>query len=176
MLTRTIDWSLHHPWFVIGATLTLAAPWGQYDPTKLLNIGANRWVVRPEVGISKAWGAWTLELAPGVTFFADNDDFFGGKRREQDPLYSLQGHLIYSFRSGAWGAVNGTWYSGGRTTVDGVRSNDLQTNTRLGATVVLPVDRHNSIRFQVSTGMSSRTGSDFNAFGVAWQYRWGGGL
>ena len=76
--------------------------------------------------------------------------------------------LIYAFRSGAWGSLNGTWYSGGRTTINGALNNDLQTNTRLGATFVLPVDRHNSIRFQVSTGMTTRTGSDFNAYGVAW--------
>jgi len=161
---------------IIGASLVVSAPLGQYDSSKLLNIGANRWAFKPELGISKAWGAWTLELAPGVTIFADNHDFFGGKKREQNPLYSMQGHLIYAFRSGAWGALNATWYSGGRTTVNGVLNNDLQTNTRLGATVVLPVDRHNSIRLHASTGATSRTGSDFNAYGVALQYRWGGGL
>jgi hypothetical protein len=72
--------------------------------------------------------------------------------------------------------VDGTYYTGGRTTVDGVASDDLQKNSRAGVTVALPVDRRNSIKLNASTGVSTRTGGDFNAFGVAWQYRWGGGL
>ena len=161
---------------IVGASVAVSVPVGQYDSSRVINIGANRWAIRPELGFSKAVGAWTLELAPGVTFFADNDDFFGGKKREQDPLYSVQGHLIYSLRSGAWLSLNGTWYSGGRTTVNGVLNNDLQTNSRLGATAVLPVNRYNSMRFGWSTGTSTRTGSDFDAYAVTWQYRWGGGI
>jgi hypothetical protein len=118
----------------------------------------------------------TLELAAAATFYTDNPDFFGGKTREQDPLYSMQGHLIYSFRSGIWAALNGTYYTGGRTTVDGVPGNDVQQTSRVGMTVTLPVDRHNSVKFYASTGVSTRTGGDFDAIGIAWQHRWGGGL
>ena len=71
-------------------------PLGQYDSDKLVNLGTNRWSVKPELGISKVWGPLTLEAAAGVTFYTTNDDFFGGKRREQEPLYSIQGHLIYN--------------------------------------------------------------------------------
>jgi hypothetical protein len=42
--------------------------------------------------------------------------------------------------------------------------------------VALPVNRHNSIKLYGSTGVSTRTGSDFDVVGIAWQYRWGGGL
>jgi hypothetical protein len=161
---------------IVGASLQVSVPLGQYDADKLVNIGTNRWAVKPELGISKAWGPWTLELATGVSFYSDNDDFVGGKTREQDPIYSVQGHLLYGFRSGIWVALNGTYYTGGRTTVDGVQGDDLQQNSRLGATVALPVDRHNSIKLYASTGVSTRTGSDFDVVGRAWQYRWGGGL
>jgi hypothetical protein len=161
---------------IVGASLQVSAPLGQYDADKLVNIGTNRWAVKPELGVSKAWGSWTLELATGVTFYSDNDDFLSGKTREQDPIYSVQGHLIYSFRSGVWGALNATYYTGGRATVDGVQGDNLQQNSRLGATVALPLDRHNSIKLYASTGVSTRTGSDFDAIGIAWQYRWGGGL
>jgi hypothetical protein len=161
---------------IVGASVQVSVPVGQYDSDKLLNIGNNRWFVKPELGVSKAWGPWTVELAPSVTFYTDNDDFFGGKTRKQDPLYSVQGHIIYGFRSGIWVALDGTYYTGGRTTVDGVKGEDLQESSRLGATVALPVDRRNSIKLYASTGVSTRTGSDFDIIGIVWQYRWGGGL
>jgi hypothetical protein len=72
--------------------------------------------------------------------------------------------------------VDGTYYTGGRTTVDGVEGNDLQKNWRVGLTVALPINRHNSLKLYASTGVFTRTGSDFDTVGVAWQYRWGGGL
>ena len=161
---------------IVGASLQVSAPLGQYDPDKLLNIGTNRWSVKPELGISKALGPLTLELLTGVTFYTTNNDFLGGHTLEQDPIYSVQGHLIYSFRSGIWAAVDGTYYTGGRTTINGVKGNNLQQNTRLGVTFALPVDRHNSIKLYGSTGVSTRTGSNFDTVGIAWQYRWGGGL
>jgi hypothetical protein len=63
----------------------------------------------------------------------------------------------------------------GRTTRDGVKDDNLQTNTRAGLTFALPVDRYNSLKIYTSTGISTRTGAEFNAVGVAWQYRWGNG-
>ena len=161
---------------IIGASLQVSPAWGQYDSSRLINIGSNRWSFKPEIGISKAVGPWTLEMQAAATFFTDNSDFYGGKTRSQDPLYSLQGHLIYGFRSGIWVSVDGTYFAGGRTTVDGVLNNDLQQNWRVGATLALPVDRANSIKFYASTGVSARTGNNFDLFGVAWQYRWGAGL
>jgi hypothetical protein len=161
---------------IIGGSLQVSVPVGQYDADKLVNIGTNRWSVKPELGISKAWGPLTLELMAGVTFYTDNNDFFGGQRREQDPLYSVQAHVIYSFPFGIWAAVDGTYYAGGRTTVNGLTNDDRQENTRLGATVALPVDRHNSVKLYASTGATTRTGTDFTTVGIAWQFRWGGGL
>ena len=161
---------------IIGASLRVVAPWSQYDDSKLVNIGTNRWSFKPEVGISKAIGPWTLEGTAAATFYTDNNDFFGGKTLSQDPLYSLQGHVIYGFRSGIWASFDTTYFAGGRTTVNGVRNSDLQQNWRLGATLALPVNRENSIKFYASSGVSARTGNSYDLVGVAWQYRWGGGL
>ena len=151
-------------------------PLGQYDSDKLANIGTNRWSFKPEVGISQALGRWTLEAAAGVTFYTNNDAFLGGKTREQDPLYSLQGHLIYNFRSGIWAALNATHYTGGSTTIDGEKGDDLQRNWRLGATLAIPLNLNNSIKFYASSGVQTRGGGDFDLVGIAWQYRWGEGL
>lgn len=161
---------------IVGASLQVLAPTGQYDPARLINLGSNRWAVKPEIGVSKAMGRWTLELAAAAAFYEDNDDFFGGKLREQDPIYSVQGGAICNFGGGVWAAVGATYYTGGRTTVDGVRGNDLQENMRAGVIVTVPVNRHNSVKLYANTGVSTRTGSDFDTGGVAWQYRWGGGL
>jgi len=161
---------------IVGVSVQVGVPLSQYDPTRLLNIGTNRWSVKPEVGVSKAIGSWTIEGQAAVTFYGDNTDFFGGSTRTQDPLYALQGHAIHSFRSGIWASLDLTYFAGGRSTIDGVAKNDLQQNWRVGATLAIPVDRRNSIKFAASSGVSARTGNNFDLLAVAWQYRWGAGL
>ena len=169
------DFANYQQDLIIGASVQLSAPLGQYDDSKLLNLGSNRWSFRPELGISKAWGPWTVEVVPSVAFFTDNTDFFNGSTFAQAPLYLVRGDIIYNFESGAWLSLDGIYFTGGRTTVNGVRNDNEQTNTRAGLTLALPVDRYNSIKVNVSTGISTRTGSEFSAVGVAWQYRWGAG-
>ncbi|MCF8024882.1 MAG: hypothetical protein K9K82_05290 [Desulfobacteraceae bacterium] len=161
---------------IIGASVQVSPPLGQYDPDKLVNLGNNRWFVKPDIGISKAWGPLTLELSVGVFFFSNNDDFFGGQKLEQDPLYTTQAHLTYNFGKGVWTALSLTNDYGGRTTVDDVRKDDRQDNSRLGGTFALPINRNNSVKFFASTGVHTRVGTDFDLAGIVWQYRWGGGL
>jgi len=161
---------------IIGASLQVSVPAGQYDSAKLVNIGTNRWYFKPELGVSKALGPWTLELTAAATLFTNNDDFFNGNRRAQKPLYSFQVHAIRSFRSGIWASLDATYFTGGRTTVNGTLSNDLQQNWRVGGTLVFPVDIRNSVKLYASSGVSARTGNSFDLLGLAWQYRWGGGL
>jgi len=160
---------------IIGASLQVSAPMGQYDDSKLLNIGNNRWSLKAELGISKALGPWTLEITPSVIFYTDNTDFYNGNTLAQAPVYAVQGHVLYSFQSGVWLSLDGTYFTGGHTTLNGVRDDNAQTNTRAGLTVALPVDRNNSLKIYASTGTSTRTGAEFSAIGIAWQYRWGSG-
>ena len=161
---------------IVGASVQVQAPWGQHDPDRLVNIGNNRWSFKPELGVSKALGAWTLEGKLGATIFTDNKDFFGGHRRAQDPIYSVQGNVIHSFSNGVWVSVDATYFTGGRNTIDGDRGEDLQQNWRVGATLAIPINARNSIKFNASSGVSARTGNNYDLVGVAWQYRWGGGL
>ncbi len=157
---------------IVGASIYVWAPWGQYDPSKLVNLGTNRCAIKGELGVSKAIGAWTFEFVPGVTGYCDNTDFLGGHTRRQDPVYSVQLHAIYGFQSGVWIAVDGTYFTGGRTSVDGVSNDDRLSNSRAGLTVAIPVDRSNSLKLYAISGVSTRTGSDFTTVGAAWQYRW----
>jgi hypothetical protein len=161
---------------IVGVTLLVTAPSGQYDPTKLVNIGTNRWSFKPELGLSKALGPWTLEAAAGVTLFTSNDQFFGNGVRQQDPLYSIQAHAIYNFNPRLWAALDGTYYTGGATTLNGIAGNDRQGNTRWGATLAYSLDRQNSLKGYYSSGVTARIGTEFQVVGIAWQYRWGAGL
>lgn len=117
---------------IIGFTFRMTAPLGQYEQDKLINLGTNRWSFKPELGISQALGKWTVEAAAAAIFYTDNDEFDTDKTRQQDPIYSAQFHLIYSFPKNIWAAVGTTYYAGGRTTIDGVLKNDLQQNWRSG--------------------------------------------
>ena len=161
---------------IIGATVKITAPFGQYDPDRLINIGTNRWVLKPEIGISKALGYWIVEGAAAVSLYNNNDDFFGGQKLEQDPIYSVQGHVVYNFRPALWAALDSTYYTGGRTTVNGVQKDNKLKNWRTGFTLTAPINKYNSIKLASSSGISTRTGTDFTAYLLAWQYRWGGGL
>jgi len=170
------DFASYKQDLIVGASLQVQAPFGQYDPTKLVNLGSNRWSFRPELGVSKALGALTVEGILSATFYTANDDYFGGRTREQDPVLATQLHFIYQFAGGIWLALNANYYTGGRTTVDGVLQNDELGNSRFGVTLAVPWDRKHSLKLFANQGVSVRYGEDFKVFGVAWQYRWGGGL
>jgi len=161
---------------IIGVSLAVTPPGGQYDPSRLVNIGTNRWSIKPEIGISKAWGPLTAEAAAGVFVFTDNHQPFRGDTLEQAPLYNLQGHLIYNFTPGIWGAFDANYYAGGRTTMDNKTADNLQQNWRVGGTLAFPLNRQHSIKLYGNTGVYSRTGSNFDLVGIAWQYRWGEGF
>jgi hypothetical protein len=161
---------------VLGASLTLIAPTGQYDSDRLVNIGTNRWATKIEVGMSKAVRNWLFELALANTLYQDNDEFYGGVTRSQDPVVGFQAHLVRTFSSGLWVALDATQYHGGETTTAGRPDPNRLSNARFGLTVSVPVGGSQSIKLHASSGISTRTGSDFDTLAMAWQYRWGGGV
>ena len=161
---------------IIGLSFRLTAPTGVYQTDKLINIGTNRWSFEPELGISKAIGPWTLDGAAAVVFYTDNDEFDTDQTRQQEPIYSTQFHVSYTFSNRIWASLGVTYYTGGRTTIDAVERNDLQQNWRTGFTLALPIDRRNSIKLLAQSGVSTRTGTDYDTLGIFWQYRWGGGI
>ncbi|MCX7245736.1 MAG: transporter [Burkholderiales bacterium] len=161
---------------IIGASLATSIPWGSYDSSKLLNIGANRWFIRPGVGASQAFGPWQLELTGSVTYFSENKNFYGGNSLSQSPIYSGAGHVVYTFKTGAWMATDVNYYTGGQTSIDGRANNNYLQNWRIGATLALPINQKNSIRFAASQGVYAKVGNNFNILNVLWQYRWGPGI
>jgi hypothetical protein len=156
----------------LGVSLTVSAPTGQYDPTRLINFGTNRWAFRPELGYSSIQGPWIFEGAVGAWFFTDNPDFFGGNTRSQEPIGNLQAHLSYNFRGGVWLALSANYFTGGRTAVNGKENDDRQANSRIGLALSLPLGGPHSIKLAANTGAYTSSGADFNVGTIGYQYRW----
>jgi hypothetical protein len=165
------EFKKRHSKTVIGISVIVTAPLGQYDPRLLINIGTNRWSFKPQIGFSREVHAWTLDLYLGTYFFTENSNFFGGHVRQQDPIGAAQVHISYTFRPGMWAAVDGIYYTGGRTTLDGVQGNDLQQNVRVGLTFALPIGHAQSLKFQYTRGAVTRVGGDFTTAGITYQLR-----
>ena len=162
-----------HRNFIIGASLTFTAPAGQYSGEKLINIGTNRWSFKPEVGVSYPVKKLFLDLYAGSWFFMDNGNFYPGQlTRSQNPLPTIQGHVSYTLRHSMWVAVDSTWYGGGAATVAGGAPSERQSNSRLGATVSLPLAKKQSVKISYSSGVSGRIGSKFDTISVGWQHVW----
>ncbi len=157
---------------VVGASLQVSAPTGLYDMNKLLNIGANRWFIKPEIGASFPWHAVSVQVAAGVSIYSDNNAYIGGVTLQQDPLYNLQAHFTYDLSPGQWVAFSGNYYFGGSTHKSGVNLPDRQANSRVGATYSLALDRKNILKFSASKGVITRVGNDSNNLGLAWFHRW----
>jgi hypothetical protein len=179
--------AMHAPEFVkwqqgllIGASLKVVAPTGQYDPTKLVNLGANRWSFKPELGLSRRWGHWVLDAYAAVWLFTRNPEFFshnqyvpGTQSQTQDPIAAFETHLSYDFRPRLWVSLDGNFWYGGRTSLNGVENPDtLQKSSRVGLTASFPITRRQSIKLGYADGAYVRFGGDYRIASLAWQYAW----
>lgn len=162
----------YKPSTIVGASLVVVAPAGVYDSTKAINIGSNRWAFKPEIGVSRRAGLWTFEGDLAMLFYTDNTNFFNGGLYEQDPIVAVQGHVIRAFKPGLWAAFDANFWHGGRPTTNGVPGSELQKNSRVGATLAVPIKRQHQLRVAYSFGAYTRLGGDFNAVGVSYSYVW----
>jgi len=158
-----------HPRPILGMSLKLVPPLGYYEKGRLINVGANRWAARLKLGaILPLNPKWLFEVEASTWFFGDDDDYLTGKR-EQDPIYALEGHLVRRFSPGFWASLDTTYFAGGRQTIGGEELVDLQSNRRLGVTLVVPFRVRNAVKMGFSTGTRTRYGNDFNQFLVSYQ-------
>jgi hypothetical protein len=159
---------------ILGASFKFQPLAGQYDPTKLINLGANRWAFRPELGYSRRSGNWLLDAYVGIWFFTKNKEFFpGGAIQSQNPTTSFEGHVSYDFKPFLWVSFDGNFWFGGATSINGV-SNPLtqQKSSRVGATASIPLTRHQSMKLSYNDGAYIRYGGNFQNLSLAWQYSW----
>lgn len=156
---------------IVGASITVAAPAGEYDRTRLINIGNHRWAFKPEIGIAVPKGPWDIDAYLGVWFFTSNRDYYPGDRvRHQETLLALQGHVSYTLKPRLWLALNGTWYRGGAARVEPGDPIGAVNNSRVGITLSLPASRRQSLKVSYSDGMTVRSGTDFRSIAVAYQW------
>jgi hypothetical protein len=165
---------------ILGVSLRVVPLTGQYDPTKLINLGTNRWAFKPELGYSRRWGHWLLDGYGGAWFYTTNPEFFshnqfspGTNTQSQSPIGSFEGHVSYDFKPRLWVSLDGNYWFGGRTSLNGVQSPDtLQRNSRVGFTVSVPLTKHQSLKFSYNNGAYIKYGGNFQNISVAWQYSW----
>ncbi|MCK5664169.1 MAG: transporter [Thiotrichaceae bacterium] len=166
------EFASYQPDTVLGVSLQVTMPTGQYDSSKLINISTHRWAIKPGVGISKSIKDFTFEFSADAEFYTSNNNFFGGIKRTQDPIYSTQVHVLYKFRRAMWLSIGANYYWGGEYFNDAIGADNTLKNTRIGATFALPINKHQSIKLYGNRGINTRYGTDFDAIGIAWQYNW----
>lgn len=162
----------YKPRNISGLSLQLIVPSGQYNPDKLINLGSNRWVFKPQWGFSHYFKSWIFETYLSAWFFTKNTSFFSGNELSQKPLGAIKLHVIRSFPKRWWLAVDAGYALGGRTYINAEETDTRISTFRFGVTLAVPIAQHHNIRFTGVTGIRLEKGSDFDAVGITYQYRW----
>ena len=157
---------------VAGAALAVTVPIGEYYEDKLLNLGQNRFVIRPQLGVVHSRGPWSFELTGSVLFYTDNNEYWNGKKLEQDPVFVLQSHIIRTFSRGIWASISGGYDWGGESTVDGVEKDNPKDDLLWALSAGMPLSRRSIIKIAYANGRTREdVGSDTDNIAVAFLYR-----
>ena len=157
---------------VVGAAIAVCVPVGEYFEDKLLNLGQNRYTFVPQLGAVHTRGPWSYEVTGSALIFTDNDEFFGGQKREQDPIYALQGHVIRVFRPGLWASASALYAKGGKSTVDSERKDDERGDFFAALSFGFPVGQNHGVKVAYILSRTRRnTGADVNSILIAWSRR-----
>jgi hypothetical protein len=160
------------PGLIIGASLTVQPPTGEYESDKVINLGTNRWAAKPAVGL--IWPmhpSWLLEIDVGVWLFGNNDDFLG-QTREQDPLWSSEIHLVKQFGPRFWVSLDANYYVDGQTNIGDTVQANFQRNSRAGVTFYGRIKGRHGVRSSFSTGTVTESGGDYDIFTLSYLYAW----
>ena len=158
---------------IVGTALLVQLPTGDYMHDKLINLGTNRYTFRPQLGVVHNWGKWSMELTGEVWLYTDNNDFFNGNKLEQDPLCTVETHLVYTFRPGLWAAAGAGYGYGGESTVSGAEKNDRKGNLGWALSVGYPITRQLGIKVgYLGTRTQESTGQDTDSIAVSFLVFW----
>jgi hypothetical protein len=161
---------------LLGVSLKIVAPTGQYDPSKLVNLGTNRWAFKPEIGYSQRWGKWVLDGYGAAWFFTTNSSFFpGAQSQHESPVGAVETHLSYDLGNRLWVSFDANFWWGGETSLNGVPNHlTYQKSSRVGLTASIPLTQRQSIKISYSNGAYVGYGGNYQNISVAWQYGWFG--
>jgi hypothetical protein len=159
---------------VVGVSIAVTAPLGKYCDDCLINIGNNRWSVRPQVGVVHMRGPWSFELTGSAFVFTDNDSFIDNAVLKQKPMYALQTHVVYDFERGIWASLSTGYAIGGRIRIDQQKTTFKVDNWVWAASFGFPLGKTQSVKL---TWLSGRTqnlaGRDSDSLLLNWSIRWG---
>jgi hypothetical protein len=154
---------------VVGAAVSVSMPTGKYNSDRLINLGNNRWVVRPQLGVTHSRGKWTGELTGSVYIYADNEHFWRDTELQTDPLWALQAHLIYTFRPGLWTSIGTAYGWGGEATVNGDAKNNPSGNWLTALSFGFPINRTQGIKLAYIRARTQKlTGADNDSLLLAY--------
>jgi hypothetical protein len=158
---------------IVGTALVVQLPTGEYKDGKLINLGTNRYTFRPQLGVVHNRGKWSMELTGAVYIYTDNNDFFNGNKLENDPLYTLQTHLVYNFRPGLWAAAGAGYGYGGESTVNGEKKNDRKENIGWAFSLGYPITPQLGVKVgYLGIRNQKSIGQDSDSIGVACSFFW----
>ncbi len=158
---------------IIGLGLVTQLPTGQYYDDKLINLSEHRFAFRPQLGVVHNLGKWSMELTTAAGFFTDNDEFFNGNRLEQEPVYSADAHLVYTFRPGLWLATSMGYLGGGQTATSGRSLDNRLSNLGWGFGLGIPITRAIGVKLAyIGTRTQVRTGANADTFACAVSVTW----
>ena len=107
-------------------------PTGDYDSSRILNVGENR---RRYV-LTAGWmqpigGKWLMEVSPEIAVYGDNNQYLVNRVRSQDMSYALTTYLRYR-QSDVWQFYGGAQINrGGASQASGLPPSGEPNNTRL---------------------------------------------
>ena len=158
---------------LVGVSLTVSIPTGQYDSARVINNGSNRWGVKPEIGFSRRWGHWAADWYAGAWLFTANNAFYPGQStRVQKAVGAVEAHLGYYVRPRLWVSADANFWAGDRSIVNRVAKEDAQRNSRIGVTASVPLNQRQSLKVSYNQGAYVTVGGDYKTLSVGWQYSW----
>jgi hypothetical protein len=157
---------------IVGASIRVITPFGQYFPSRLINLGSNRWTFVIKGGASRKLKNWFLEGYLGAWIFTTNNDFYGGKKLQQRPFFTGLIHGIRSLPKNMWIAANVGYGIGGRTKLNDEIRNFRMSTMRFGITYAINFLRHHTLKLTAFSGVKFEEGPDFDSAVLVYIFRW----
>jgi len=157
----------------VGASLAISLPLGSYDPEELINLGRNRYTVRPQIGMLHQRGPWSFELTGSLFAFSKNTEFVETSTLSQDPVFALQAHVTRNFKGNFWLGAGVAYANGGKIKLDGTRTTYEVDNLLLNLVGSYKINKNQSLMIAWQQGRTQNdVGSDFDSWLLSWAIAW----
>ena len=176
-LKSTVDLLNYEPRFTIDAALMLAAPIGEYDSSKLVNMGLNRFYGRIALPMKLHLGRFapgymtSVEVIPSVWLFDDNSNFLG-QNLENDPLWQIEGHVTHDFTRTLSGSLDILYRNGFQSTIDGAQVGNKVEVGDVGVSLTTQITDNVALRGGFSSNLFGDSNIDNSVVRLQFIYGW----